>query len=281
MKLERHVALKILRRAVVDSRDSILTEARAAARLNHSNVCAVYAVEEEAGLPVLVMEYVEGETLSARIAASRERTCQVGLLRQLAAGLAAAHELDVVHGDFKPANVMVTHAGEAKILDFGLATTRPDEATDAPPLEPEPVVFSFPANVKSAEITMASMGETIAYRSEPSSSRGETSVKRRTICGTLAYMSPEQAEGLPATKASDVFAFGLTMFEVLTSKRAIAAATPLEALAQVRKHGLASELSARLEPGIRGLFESLLSTDASNRPKMREVLRELCDERFA
>jgi alkyl hydroperoxide reductase subunit AhpC/tRNA A-37 threonylcarbamoyl transferase component Bud32 len=281
MQLERHVALKILRRTVVDSRDSILTEARAAARLNHPNICVVYAVEEEAGLPVLVMEYVEGEALSEQIATSRDRAFRLRLLRQLASGLAAAHEHDVVHGDFKPANVMVAQDGTAKILDFGLARTSTEGAAETPPLEMEPAILSSHENVDSAEIAKASMGATVACGSGSSPSRGEIFSNGRKIRGTLAYLSPEQAEGQSATKASDVFAFGLTMFEVLTSQRAISANTPLEALTQVRKGGLASELSARLESGVGGVLESLLARDSSGRPTMQEVFRELCDVRLA
>ena len=214
--------------------------------------------------------------MTGQFAANRDRAFRISLLQQLASGLAAAHEHDVVHGDFKPANIMVAHDGTAKILDFGLARTSADGVAEALPSAREPAILSSQTNVDSMEINKASMNATVAYSWRSSLSEAEIFSNGRRICGTLAYLSPEQAQGQSATKASDVFAFGLTMFEILTCQRAISANTPLEALAQVRKGTLASELSARLESGVGGVLESLLARDSSCRPTMQEVFRELC-----
>ena len=121
MRLERTVALKVLRRNLLESREATVNEARAAARLNHPSVCGVHAVEEEDGVPIIVMEYLDGQPLSSEIAEKIPPERAVTLASQIAAGLAAAHDQQVVHGDLKPANIMVTRDGRAKILDFGLA----------------------------------------------------------------------------------------------------------------------------------------------------------------
>ena len=104
------------------ARDRVLAEARAAAALNHPNVCTVHAIDDSNGAPMIVMEYVAGETLAERIqcgALPPDAVAAIG--RQIAAGLAAAHAAGVVHGDLKPANLMVTPSGTIKIMDFGLA----------------------------------------------------------------------------------------------------------------------------------------------------------------
>ena len=119
--LDRTVALKVLRPGNV-ARDRVLAEARAAAALNHPNVCTVHAIDDSHGALMIVMEYVAGETLAERIqsgALAPDAVAAIG--RQIAAGLAAAHAAGVVHGDLKPANLMVTPSGTIKIMDFGLA----------------------------------------------------------------------------------------------------------------------------------------------------------------
>src|SRR5262249_18474431 len=119
--LDRMVALKVLRPGDA-ARQSLLAEARAAAALNHPNVCIVYAVDDSNGAQMIVMEYVAGETLAGRIQAGALAADLVAALgRQIAAGLAAAHAAGIVHGDLKPANLMVTPGGTIKIMDFGLA----------------------------------------------------------------------------------------------------------------------------------------------------------------
>jgi eukaryotic-like serine/threonine-protein kinase len=185
--LRRRVAIKILpllhaRNPSADKR--LLQEARAAAALDHPNICAVYAVGRDAGRTFIAMQWVEGEPLSAHI-----KRGPLGLpdaLRltiQVAEALREAHAHGVVHRDLKPGNVMIDARGDAKLLDFGLATLRED-----------PVA--------------ASEGETRSRLTAPGA-----------IAGTLSYMSPEQARGAPLDGRTDLFSLGILLYELLTGRR--------------------------------------------------------------
>jgi serine/threonine protein kinase len=185
VKLERRVALKVLRGSGSEPPGSILVEARTAAGLNHPNVCIVYAVDTGEVAPMIVMEYVDGQPLSAVLeqgALTPKRALGIG--RQIALGMAAAHAQGIVHGDLKPANIMVTSSDFVKITDFGLAQRT------KPRLSPD---------------------DTVDWR--PQGNRG--------ISGTPSYMAPEQARGDVVTPATDVFALGLILFEMVTGRRAI------------------------------------------------------------
>lgn len=182
--LDRTVALKVLHS---DSRvppDALLSEARAAAALNHPNVCTIHTVDSTLGVPMVVMEYIAGRPLSELIKGQplcRESIVSIG--RQVSLGLGAAHAQGVVHGDLKPANVLVTADGVAKVMDFGMAR-RAKTAGDA--------------------------AATIMWEPSPPSS----------ISGTPAYMAPEQWLGQPPTPASDVYALGLILYEMVSGCRA-------------------------------------------------------------
>jgi serine/threonine protein kinase len=184
LTLDRTVALKVIRPDSPVPPESLLGEARAAAALIHPNVCVIHAVDSSLGPPIIVMEYVDGEPLSqilVEAAHSPQRAILLG--RQIALGMAAAHAQGVVHGDLKPANVLVTPAGIAKVVDFGMARRNPG---------------------------MRSGDET--ERWTPSASGG--------ISGTPAYMAPEQAQGQLPTEASDVFSLGLILYEMAMGRRA-------------------------------------------------------------
>lgn len=178
-QLGRQVAIKLIKVSSDDEehRRRFLREARSAAQLNHPNIATVYDVGEHAGQPFLAMEFVEGKTLSTRL---REGALAVDEARkvaeQLAAALACAHRAGVVHRDLKPGNVMLSASGPLKLLDFGLA--RPESGSD-------------------------SEGD------GPITGSG-------VIVGTPAYMSPEQARGMPLTTASDVFSLGVLLYEVVS-----------------------------------------------------------------
>ena len=182
--LDRMVALKALR---TDSRvppDALLSEARAAAALNHANVCTIHTVDSTLGVPMIVMEYIAGRSLSELLKGqplSQENTVSIG--RQVALGLAAAHTQGVVHGDLKPANVLITAEGIAKVMDFGMARRAKVGGDTAATIVWEPAA--------------------------PSS-----------ISGTPAYMAPEQWLGQPPTPASDVYALGLILYEMVSGCRA-------------------------------------------------------------
>jgi len=260
LRLERMVALKVLNRSIFESRDAVLAEARAAAKVNHPHVCTVYAVEEEDGLPLIAMEYLDGRTLSQAIAEGLPRDAAQNLAAQIASGLAAAHTQQVVHGDLKPANVMVTSEGAAKILDFGLAGPQHAPTTAGVGAHQD----DRPATPKGASTKMSEVDETLEYGGSASGEAGG-------IRGTPAYMSPEQAAGRRPTPASDVFAFGLMLFEMLTGRMALPDTSLVTLLARLQNQDLGSRLAPEVDDSYRDLLAAMLARDAARRPAMSEV----------
>ncbi len=189
-RLNRRVALKSLSGPSVgtpEARARLLREARTAAQLTHPNIAAIHDVLDAAPCPCIVMEYVQGETLSAKIARGPLPPAEaVSIGVQLAGALAQAHAAGVVHRDLKPANVQVTPDGTAKILDFGLARSR--------------------------DLEDPGVAATASARAVAQSQAGK-------LTGTPAYMAPEQLMGKPATPQSDVYALGVLLFEALSGRR--------------------------------------------------------------
>jgi hypothetical protein len=184
-RLRRDVAVKVLPTGYGDDPElleRLVREARAVGQLNHPNIVAIYDIGTQDGAEYVVMELLEGETLGHKLA-SGPLSPQTALdyATQIARGLTAAHEKNIVHRDLKPDNIFITHDGRVKILDFGLAR----EARG------EDVVL---ARI-SSRLTMPGMA-----------------------VGTAAYMSPEQARGLPVDHRSDIFSFGVTLYEMLSGK---------------------------------------------------------------
>jgi len=203
-RLGRTVAIKILRAdtARPGRRERFEREARAVSRLNHPHICALYDVGDDNGLPFLVMEYVDGETLARRLRRTPLPVSQVVQYAiHIAEALDHAHGTGIVHRDLKPANVMLTRGG-AKLLDFGLAQWRLD--ADSSGTRP------------------------------PGSS--ETVTDDETIVGTVAYMSPEQLEGKKVDARSDIFAFGALVYEMATGRAAFAGPSKASVMASVLKH---------------------------------------------
>src|SRR5262245_14038410 len=180
-RLHRHVALKVLPQAFQTeaARERFQREARAASALNHPNICVVYDVGEAAGHPFLVMELLEGETLRERIARGPlDTSAALTLATQVTDALDAAAGKGIIHRDIKPANIFVTARGDAKVLDFGLA--KQDQAAEAD------------------ATTVDSLTET------------------GSAIGTVAYMSPEQARGQTVDARSDLWSFGVVLYEMVT-----------------------------------------------------------------
>ncbi len=199
-RLERDVAIKVLPAHL--SGDPLLRqrferEARAVSSLNHPHICTLYDIGREGSTDFLVMEYMEGETLSKRLERgplAGEQLLQTAI--DISDALDKAHRKGVVHRDLKPSNIMLTPHGGAKILDFGLAKS-------AAPISAAPSTPSAPVTPMTASPTLSS----------PLTVQG-------TILGTFQYMSPEQLEGREADSRSDIFSFGAVLYEMATAKKA-------------------------------------------------------------
>jgi serine/threonine protein kinase len=182
--LGREVAVKLLPPAYSDNPERLRRfeqEARAAGMLNHPNILTIYAVGNHEGCPYLVSELLEGTTLRERLGSEDlAQRKAIDYARQVASGLAAAHEKGIVHRDLKPENLFVTRDGRIKILDFGLAKlAQPAESSEAP-----------------------------------------TRTATGAVLGTAGYMAPEQVRGQPADHRADIFAFGVILYEMLCGKPA-------------------------------------------------------------
>jgi eukaryotic-like serine/threonine-protein kinase len=205
LKLGRSVALKFLPDELMDdsaSTERLEREARAASALNHPNICTIYEVDQYEGLPFIVMELLEGQTLRELIPSSgivdygvqQPFAKLLDIAIQIAHALEAAHNQDIIHGDIKPANIFVTTQGRVKILDFGLAKVPGSESTR---LEAKAITSS---DVKQhSNVGLTHTGATI---------------------GTAGYMSPEQVRGEKLDARTDLFSFGLVLYEMASGQRA-------------------------------------------------------------
>ena len=195
-KLNRDVALKVLPDAFATDPDRLARftrEAQTLASLNHPNIAHIHGLEESGGVRALVMELVEGDDLSLRIARGAIPVDEaLPIAKQIADALEAAHQQGIIHRDLKPANIKLRPDGTVKVLDFGLAKAlapEQDPASGTPPSH-SPTITS-PAMLTGMGI----------------------------VLGTAAYMSPEQAKGREADKRSDIWAFGCVLYEMLTGRR--------------------------------------------------------------
>jgi serine/threonine protein kinase len=232
LTLHRTVALKILKARAPITPGAALAEARAAAALNHPNICTVFAVDESEGVPIIAMEHVRGRPLNRLLerdgAVAPERAATIA--RQVALGMAAAHAHGIVHGDLKPENVMVGDGDLIKILDFGLAR----RASKVITLDPDDTL------------------------DKDWSDGGEG------LFGTPSYMAPEQARGELATAASDVFALGAILFEMLTGSKAFPGTNLLQVLARIRAVD-PRQLAAAVPEPFPDLLHRLLAADPTQR----------------
>ncbi len=249
-RLKRQVAIKILPPSLAADADRLARfqrEAEVLASLNHPNIAALYGLEESAGGFALVMELVEGDDLSQRIAHGAIPLDEaLPIAKQIAEALEAAHEQGIIHRDLKPANIKVRADGTVKVLDFGLAKA----------LEPT-----------RSMSTSASMSPTITT---PAHLRqgygGQAMTDAGMILGTVAYMAPEQAKGRSVDRRADVWAFGAVLFEMLTGTRAFEGDSVSETLAHVIEREPAwNRLPAKLSPALRTYLERCLQKDPRQR----------------
>src|SRR5215204_3079220 len=210
--LKRQVALKVLPVSVATDIDRLARfqrEAEVLAALNHPHIAAIYGLEKSADLTALVMELVEGEDLSARLARGPMPLDEaLPIAKQIADALEAAHEQGIIHRDLKPANIKVRPDGAVKVLDFGLAKAVDSTVRDGIGA----LVTHAPTITSPALMTGAGV-----------------------ILGTAAYMAPEQARGGAVDKRADLWAFGVVLWEMLTGSRLFAGATVSDTIAAVLK----------------------------------------------
>jgi len=239
-RLDRPVAIKALPELLASDPERLARferEAKTLAQLNHPNVAGIHGVEERDGTRYLVLEYVEGETLAERLdrgALPVDEAIEIAV--QIAAGVEAAHDAGVVHRDLKPGNVIITPEGKAKVLDFGLARTEESQSTTG---------MSEAATLTSPAHTPTLPG---------------------VILGTAAYMSPEQARGRRVDKRTDIWSFGVMLYEMLAGASPFVGETVSDSIGAVLHKQVDLELlPPNTPPAVRRVISRCVERDKSLR----------------
>jgi Tol biopolymer transport system component len=250
-RLNRDVAIKVLSPSVAQHPERLARfrrEAQLLASLNHTNIGAIYGLEEAEGQPFLVLELVDGDDLATRLLSGPLAVDEALLVaRQIAEALEAAHDKGIVHRDLKPGNVKVRPDGHVKVLDFGLAKAYAGEATGPG---------------ASGELADS------PTRAHPGTAAG-------VILGTASYMAPEQARGREVDKRADIWAFGVVLFEMVTGRRLFTGETLSDVLASVLTR---DPDWTRLPPELPRSVRDLLRRCLQRSPRLR--LHDIADARI-
>jgi serine/threonine protein kinase len=245
--LDRFVALKILPAEKVadpDRRRRFVQEAKAASALNHPHIVTIHDIDEADGVHFIAMEYVDGKTLDQLIPRHGMRLNEaLKVAVQMADALAAAHEAGIVHRDLKPSNLMVTEKGQVKVLDFGLAK----------------LTEKLPISTEDATLT------------------AKLDTEEGKIVGTVAYMSPEQAEGKKVDARSDIFSFGSVLYEMVSGKRAFEADSKASTLGAII-HKEPEPLSGRIPHDLDKVITRCLRKDTTRRFQLMQDVRVELEE---
>lgn len=277
--LGRRVAMKAIRaehRMDPESKARFLREARVLSQLAHPNICGIYDYVETESADFLILEFIEGKSLSSEIEDDSNFKKKLKIAKELTSVFIAAHGKGVIHRDLKPDNVMLTVDGRVKVLDFGLARSQ-SEATLTGDFASSSSDSShrFSSDISREEVESAGTFKLDSAQSKATSPTPTPDVTTcGTIMGTLGYMSPEQADGVTATDKSDIYSLGLVFQELFTGRVAFDRSGSMKERLARNARGETRPVNG-IDPDLKALIERMKSVHYTARPSAHEVAERL------